>query len=97
MEGSPNRPDFVDDRRPRHLIIVDHSTLLGDGRGYGRGPTRQTASDDPSRGPAYRDGRLPKEPDYFDRHGRMRAPPDAFHGRPGSTTRWPKVRSPDTP
>lgn len=90
----PNRPDFVDDRRPRH---PDHSrsfdSTTGDGRGYGpfeRDLPARPLPDDPSRGPAYRDGRLPKEPDWPDRHGRMRAPPDAFHGRPEAPPGGPR-------
>lgn len=91
----PARPDFLDERRPRHPEYTrggrydgDHDygrSFEGDGRTYGpldRELVARPPPDDPFRGPGYRDGRLPREPDWPDRPGRLRAPPDAFHGRP---------------
>jgi THO complex subunit 2 len=94
MEGS--QTDLISSMTDARviLIIVDHSTLLRAMVAVmvlsERDLPARPLPDDPSRGPAYRDGRLPKEPDWPDRHGRMRAPPDAFHGRPEAPPGGPR-------
>ncbi|KAE8356169.1 transcription factor/nuclear export subunit protein 2-domain-containing protein [Aspergillus coremiiformis] len=100
----PPRPDLLDDRRDRHSDYPrsgryggehDYSRPfeqpLGDGRGYGRldreYPLRPSM-DEPFRGPPYREGRLPREPEWPDRSGRLRpsdardTPPVARSGPP---------------
>ncbi|KAJ5177028.1 uncharacterized protein N7482_002905 [Penicillium canariense] len=90
----PPRPDLMDDRRDRHPDFnprtrhggPEHARFDGpaaDGRGHGRMGDRDFAIrplDDPMRGPPYREGRIPREPDWpGDRSGRLRH--DSFHGR----------------
>ncbi|KAB8264091.1 transcription factor/nuclear export subunit protein 2-domain-containing protein [Aspergillus pseudonomiae] len=100
----PPRPDLLDDRRDRHSEYPrggryggehDYNRSfeqpVGDGRGYGRldreYPLRPSM-DEPFRGPPYREGRLPREPEWPDRSGRLRpadardAPPVARSGPP---------------
>ncbi|KAF5860337.1 THO complex subunit 2 [Aspergillus alliaceus] len=88
----PPRPDLLDDRRDRHpdyprggRYASEHDynrpfeQPIGDGRGYGRldreYPLRPSM-DEPFRGPPYREGRVPREPEWPDRAGRLR-PSDA--------------------
>lgn len=93
----PPRPDLQDDRRDRHLdfnprtrhaLPDPHRPFDGSGteaRGHGR--EREVGirppPEEPMRGPPYRDGRAPREPDWpGDRSGRSRLS-DQFQGRDG--------------
>lgn len=92
----PPRPDLLDDRRDRGVDFnprtrhggPDHHRSF-EGPGPGRVNDREREfgirppPDEPMRGPPYRDGRLPREPEWpGDRPGRPR-PSEQFHGRDG--------------
>ncbi|KAJ5689067.1 hypothetical protein N7462_003459 [Penicillium macrosclerotiorum] len=91
----PPRPDIMDDRRerlpefnPRNRHAGSFDGPVNDPRGHGRLNERdrdfamRSLPDDPMRGPPYREGRIPRDPDWqADRPGRMRHEP--FHGRDG--------------
>lgn len=92
----PPRPDLLDDRRDRGVDFnprtrhggPDHHRSF-EGPGPGRVNDREREfgirppPDEPMRGPPYREGRLPREPEWpGGRHGRPR-PSEQFHGRDG--------------
>ncbi|KAJ5573603.1 uncharacterized protein N7459_008030 [Penicillium hispanicum] len=88
IEDRRDRPhDF--NPRTRHPLPEHARNFDGPGgepRGHGRLSDRdrefgmRPPLDDPMRGPPYREGRLPREPDWpSDRPGRLR--PEPFHGR----------------
>ncbi|KAJ5908390.1 hypothetical protein N7495_001072 [Penicillium taxi] len=89
----PPRPDLLEDRRDRlsdfnprtRHGLPEHGRFDGsgvDGRGPVHGRDRdfgmRPTPDDPMRGPPYREGRLPREPEWPAGPGRH-----SFHGREG--------------
>ncbi|KAE8149984.1 transcription factor/nuclear export subunit protein 2-domain-containing protein [Aspergillus avenaceus] len=97
----PPRPDLLDERRDRHPEFPrggryggehDYNRPFDQHGNYGRldreYPMRPPPMDESFRGHSYRDGRLPRDPEWPDRSGRLRpadardAPPAARSGPP---------------